>query len=260
MNRPWRWAVTGATLGVCLATALWLPARWLQPIVLKATRGHVEWINTQGTLWSGQTHIALTGGHASNDRALLPGTWSWQLRPQWSNGPGATLTVQSSCCLNTAIQVSAHWQDQATTWLVDDAQLDLPLSTLKGLGTPWNTLDLQGQIHVQTSKLTGRLTATRHAVQGQVTAQVDDVSSRLTTVSPLGSYAAELSWPQQALAQWSIRTLNGHLQLQGQGQIAQGRVRFRGQASASPQSETALANLLNIIGRRQGHVTLLTLG
>jgi general secretion pathway protein N len=42
------------------------------------------------------------------------------------------------------------------------------------------------------------------------------------------------------------------LQLSGAGQWAGGRLRFRGQASASPEDEQVLGNLLNIVGRRQG--------
>jgi general secretion pathway protein N len=49
------------------------------------------------------------------------------------------------------------------------------------------------------------------------------------------------------------------LQLSGQGEWAP-RLRFRGQASATPEAEAALANLLNIIGRRQGAVSLISIG
>jgi general secretion pathway protein N len=260
MRHPARWALVGTLLGATLATVLWLPARWLQPWVSQASQGRVEWVQTQGTLWDGQTRIALTGGPGSQDRALVPGTWSWQLRPNWRGGPGAVLRVVASCCLAQPVQVVAHWQNQSTTWRVSDAQWHAPLTPLRGLGTPWNTLGLQGQLQLQTLGLAGTLKGGRSVVQGQVQVSASDVSSRLTTVAPLGSYSAELSWPQQALAQWSVRTLSGHLDIHGQGQIAQGRVRFRGEASASAETETALANLLNIIGRRQGRVTLLTLG
>jgi general secretion pathway protein N len=50
------------------------------------------------------------------------------------------------------------------------------------------------------------------------------------------------------------------LQLGGSGQWAAGRLRFKGQASAEPGSEPALNNLLNIIGRRQGALSLISIG
>ena len=44
------------------------------------------------------------------------------------------------------------------------------------------------------------------------------------------------------------------------GEWRGGRVRFNGQASAAPGQEAALGNLLNIIGRRQGAVSVITIG
>ena len=57
-----------------------------------------------------------------------------------------------------------------------------------------------------------------------------------------------------------LATLRGALQLQGSGQWVGGRLRFQGVAEAAPDSEAALANLLNIVGRRQGTRSLLTIG
>ena len=61
-----------------------------------------------------------------------------------------------------------------------------------------------------------------------------------------------------------LSTLGGALQLSGTGQILTGggaaKLRFNGQASAAPGSEAALSNLLNLIGRRQGALSLITIG
>ena len=58
----------------------------------------------------------------------------------------------------------------------------------------------------------------------------------------------------------TLSTLQGHLQLSGSGQWVGLRLRFTGEASANPDHEAALANLLNVIGRRQGTRSLLSLG
>jgi len=50
------------------------------------------------------------------------------------------------------------------------------------------------------------------------------------------------------------------LLLSGQGQWQGTRLQFRGEASAVPEHAAALSNLLNIIGRRQGARSLLSLG
>ena len=38
------------------------------------------------------------------------------------------------------------------------------------------------------------------------------------------------------------------------------RLRFTGEASAAPEREAALSNLLNIIGRRNGARSIITIG
>ncbi|MGL6206076.1 MAG: type II secretion system protein N, partial [Giesbergeria sp.] len=57
-----------------------------------------------------------------------------------------------------------------------------------------------------------------------------------------------------------LQTLQGDLQLSGSGQWVGQRLRFAGEASAAPEREGALSNLLNIIGRRNGARSLITLG
>jgi general secretion pathway protein N len=54
--------------------------------------------------------------------------------------------------------------------------------------------------------------------------------------------------------------LSGALQLKGQGQWLGERLRFTGEASAAEGQDAVLSNLLNIIGRRDGTRSLLSLG
>ena len=56
-----------------------------------------------------------------------------------------------------------------------------------------------------------------------------------------------------------LLTLEGALQLQGSGRL-EGRLQFQGEARANPGQEAALNNLLNIIGRRQGERSVITIG
>lgn len=58
-----------------------------------------------------------------------------------------------------------------------------------------------------------------------------------------------------------LSTLEGALQLSGVGTLTSGgKSRFTGEAGAAPGREEALNNLLNIIGRRQGARSVLTIG
>ena len=58
----------------------------------------------------------------------------------------------------------------------------------------------------------------------------------------------------------ALSTLDGALQLSGSGQWVGNRLRFAGEASATPEREAALSNLLNIIGRRNGARSIITIG
>jgi general secretion pathway protein N len=57
-----------------------------------------------------------------------------------------------------------------------------------------------------------------------------------------------------------LQTLEGALQLQGSGRVHAGRLQFAGFASAAAGREEALANLLNIIGRRDGARSVIQVG
>ena len=89
------------------------------------------------------------------------------------------------------------------------------------------------------------------------------VDAALSTLEVLGSYRLTLQGAAAGADDSTgvqLTTTSGALQLGGSGQWAAGRLRFRGQASAEPGSEPALNNLLNIIGRRQGALSLISIG
>ena len=131
-------------------------------------------------------------------------------------------------------------------------------AVLAGLGTPWNTLQPQGQLMLQTQGLEAVWSAGRMALAGRAQLDAMSMSSRLSTLRPMGSYRLELTGGEvPALA---LSTLQGPLQLTGSGQWVSQRLRFAGEASAAPDREAALANLLNIIGRRSGARSLITVG
>ena len=58
----------------------------------------------------------------------------------------------------------------------------------------------------------------------------------------------------------NLSTLEGALRLTGEGQWTGAGLRFRGDAQAAEGNEAALNNLLNIIGRRQGARSVISIG
>jgi general secretion pathway protein N len=137
-----------------------------------------------------------------------------------------------------------------------------PAAWLSGLGTPWNTLQLSGALQLATPGLVMESASGRWSFNGRLDLELQSLASRISTLDILGSYRLTLAGDgaQRDGTSIVLSTTDGALQLSGTGQVAAGRVRFRGQASAAPGSESALSNLLNIIGRRQGAHAVISIG
>lgn len=252
----WGWALAGALLGALPALAVFAPAQWLASTVARASGGQVQLAQARGTVWNGSAQLVLTGGLDSQDAAALPGRLNWQLRPTW--GGGVRALVRAACCTPEPLrlQVQPRWGGAQLT--VQDNQSQWPAALLTGLGTPWNTLQLQGQLALHTSGLNAEWASGRMLLAGQLQLDALAMSTRLSTLRPMGSYRLLLEGG--AVPTLQLSTLNGALQMQGSGQWVGKRLRFEGEATAEPEREAALSNLLNIIGRRRGARSLITLG
>lgn len=253
---PWGWAAAGVLVGTLLATLVWAPARWLALGVAQATEGRVQLQGARGTVWEGSARLVLTGGAGSQDASVLPSRLSWRLRPQ---GAGLGLTLAADCCTPTPLALTLTLQPGAlTVALADGPPTHWPAALLTGLGTPWNTLALEGHLSAQTRGLRLHWAAERLQIEGTAALGLADLSSRVAMLRPLGSYQLQLQGGTSPTVRLS--TVEGALQLEGQGQWVGARLRFNGHAEAAPGREAALANLLNIIGRRAGPRALITLG
>ncbi len=128
----------------------------------------------------------------------------------------------------------------------------VPASLLSGLGAPFNTLDLQGDVRLAWSDWR----SFNQEAFGQLTVTLNDVSSRVSLVKPLGSYRVVFQ-AQGASSTLDLTTLKGPLMLTGHGMRGVGaRHRFIGTASAAPEARDNLAGLLNLLGRPSGPDTV----
>ena len=186
----------------------------------------------------------------------LPGALTWQLRPTWR---GLALHLKADCCTPQALELSATPVGWSGVRLVlADGQSQWPAGLLAGLGTPWNTVQPQGQLLASTQGLSAQWQQGRLTLAGSLQLDALNMSSRLSTLQPMGSYRVTLVGGAPSTLQ--LNTLEGSLQLSGQGQWAGQRLRFDGLASATPASALALSNLLNIIGRRKGATAIIKVG
>lgn len=253
---PWSWALAGALIGL-LITAVWqAPARWLAAGVTRGSNGMVELADADGRVWRGSARLVLRGGEGSRDAVALPGRVHWRLRPGLT---GVQAELRADCCTAEAplgARVSPRWGGVQVA--VADARSQWPASLLAGLGTPFNTVQPEGEMSLSTRGLSLEWLAGRPALQGAAELTVRQMSSRLSTLRPMGSYRLSLAGGSNPTV--TLATLEGALRLSGSGQWVGSRLRFSGEGSAAPGSEAQLANLLNLLGRRQGERVLITLG
>ncbi len=273
-----RWSLFGAMAGALLVLVLFAPAAWLAGALATATDQRLVLADARGTVWNGNAVLVLTGGIGSRDASALPDRLHWRLRPE---GLGLQVRATQPCCLNGELRLRlAAGLQRLHIELPAEAALagagpasgasralgQWPASWLVGLGTPWNTLQPSGTLQISSPGLVLEQVQGRWRFSGRVELTLATLASRLSTLDSLGSYRLTLSGDAAAgeAAQLQLLTTEGALQLSGSGQLlgagAASRLRFRGQASAAAGFEAALGNLLNIIGRRQGAASLISIG
>jgi general secretion pathway protein N len=251
----WAWAAGGLAIGLVLSIVLFIPAGWLAARVENASEGHVQLRDARGTLWSGSADVLLTGGAASTDSLALPTRMDWRIWPRWD---GFKVELSTACCITQPVEMRVHPGWRSTRLDVSDNRTQWPAALLAGLGTPWNTLQLDGELVLSSQSLSVEWVEGRLALAGRAELQAQRMSSRLSTLRPMGSYRITVMGGATPTLQ--LETLEGSLQLSGSGQWVGSRLHFSGVATAAPQREDALANLLNIIGQRSGPRSIISIG
>ena len=257
-----RWAIAGGIVGVIAGLVLFAPASWLASAIASSTDGRLVLADARGTVWSGSAVAVLAGGPGSRDASSLPGRLEWTLSPRWY---GAELAARHECCLNgtTLIQIRPGLgRIRATLLPRTDWVGQWPSAWLGGLGTPWNTMQLGGTVRLVSPGFTVESVQGRWRLDGRVDVELQHVSSRVTTLDTLGSYRLTLvgAASDSGPARLTLSTQQGPLQLTGSGTWSPSGVRFRGEARAAAADEAALSNLLNIIGRRDGARSIISIG
>ena len=287
-----RWAVAGAVVGCALVAVACAPAAWLASAVNDATGQRLVLADARGTVWRGSAVLVLTGGPGSRSASALPGRLNWALG---LDGVALGLRARQACCINgelrlrvspglgrTRVELLTAAAGAAGDSLiapsapgtpstppvpvVSTALGQWPASWLVGLGTPWNTLQPTGSLQLSSPGLTIEQVQGRWLFSGRADLEMGSIASRLSALDVLGSYRLSLSGnaARNELPRLQLSTSSGALQLTGDGQWtvegSSAKLRFNGSASAAPGSEEALGGLLNIIGRRQGALSVISIG
>lgn len=249
----WRLLWCGAALLAVGATVVsQYPAAWAAERVAAATGRRVLLADSQGSLWHGSATLALTAGNGGADATVLPGRLSWSVDML----PLLTGTLRAHITHDRALDKPVALTITPGRWQAEPGAITLPASLLEGIGAPFNTLKLDGRLRAQWTPLSGQFGGGKDkpdTAQGALTVTLEQVSSSLSRVRPLGSYQAVMSFGGVGggPVQLSLSTLAGPLSLQGQGTLGQG-AHFDGVASATPESEPQLIGLLSLLGPRDG--------
>jgi len=242
-------------LGALLALISQAPAQWAAYGVAQISHERILLKNPQGTIWQGSAQAVLAAdGLNSNSNSSLPSRLQWSLGPtleQWRLGFKLSLT--SACCTPTplVLHLIPSWGDLKIS--IDDHHSEWPAQWLVGLGAPWNTIQPHGTLGLRTQDFAWL--ASNNSVQGKLDVVLQNFSTQLSTLRPLGSYTISLL--PGAIPSFDLHTTEGALQLQGHGEWRQNKLHFLGEAFASEGSESAVSNLLNVLGQRQGSKALL---
>lgn len=255
------WALGGALLGAVVGAAAFAPAAWLAQGVQSASNGRLLLADAQGTIWNGHALMVLTGGPGSRDAAVLPSRLEWRLG---FSSQGLQLALAQACCMapDVSLSVAPGW-GQWRVAIQTGASKEIgqwPAGWLEGLGAPLNTLRPAGHLRLSAHDASVVRKGAGAALSGRLELDLLQTSSRLSTLDPLGSYRLTLTGDAKGPTLVNLLTLDGALQLSGQGQIDAKGLHLRGEARASNGQEAALNNLLNIIGRRNGAASVLSIG
>lgn len=274
-----RGAVLAAVLGLFLGTLAvgmtQAPAAWASQWVARLSQGRIFLAHAQGSVWNGTAQLVLSAGPDALQATALPGrlqwNWSWHSDAQWGSGPAlewrhtqampAGLALQSawkagSLHLRTTVPLtSAHAAPNGGV-----ATIEAPAALLEGLGAPWNTLHPTGRLRLTIEQLEWVLpVAMTPAMNTRLRLDVLGLASPVSTLPVLGDYAL-LAHGSQELQLELRSSARSALQLSGHGQWSPaGGMRFQGVATAAPAAEAALSNLLNILGRRDGNRSVISL-
>ena len=242
-----RWQLLGLALcAYALGLVATAPASLVDHGLEQASEGRLRLAEARGTLWSGSGQLEMrdrmqrSGVARSIDWRILP---AYLLRGQLRCEVGLDLAPK-----RFPVTISPAGFEVA------DADLNLPAAAL-GLAVPkLAPLGLTGDVLVHVARLVFR----GSAVRGAATLQWRSAGSAYTPISPLGDYELRFEG-EGATVRASLRTLQGPLQLEGQGSWANGRnPTFLGTARVPPEHLQQLGPLMRMIAfdRGEGRFTL----
>ena len=217
-----------------------VPATLLDASLQRASHGRLRLAEAQGTLWSGSGQIEIRD---SGGRTGVAKSFVWRVVPESLLRAHLVCEVglgQSGKLFPVTISLSRIE--------LANADISLPAAVL-GLGVPkLAPLGLTGDVLIHVASLS----IARDTMEGNATLQWRGAGSTLTPVSPLGDYEVRLDAEGRTVHAF-LRTIEGPLQLDGEGSWTQGNnPAFLAMARVPPEHQDQLAPLLRLIAVERG--------
>ena len=226
-----------------------MPASVMSTLFAKQSSCRVTMYQTIGTIWDGSAALGfsepnLAGGGCREPSAITE-RFSW--KSQCS-------LMQGQC------QVDIHFVglDKPLTIYASPNQIRaasgeiaLPATILEAFGNPWSTLRPRGQLLAQWGDLQKGADSA-----GNIRLNVNNLSSPISSVKPLGSYEIKANLGQSGTS-FVIDTTAGPLLLNGKGAIGAKDIsglHFLGSAHAAPEAQDSLIGLLSLLGKKDGDI------
>lgn len=236
------WLLAGL-ISIAFTVLMFFPAAWMMLLVERVSEGRFTLGDAQGTLWRGSAFIGAARGKDDPVTPIVPGRFSWQLSPMLLLGV-VDARLENADALSQPVSVTGNWHQ----WSVSPATMLLPAERLVALGAPLNTLRPSGQLKLawQSLQFTGQNGEV--GLDGKMNLEIDDLSSRMSFVKPLGCYNLALDWHGNQAA-IKLASTKGPMLLSGSGLFKNGHLQFEGTARAEAGQEKKLANFLNLLGQ-----------
>jgi general secretion pathway protein N len=230
-------------IGLCaygLALIATAPATLADAALQRASEGRLRMAEARGTLWSGSGQIEIrdTAGRTGVAKSV-----AWRVLPE------SLLRGQLVCDVGLG-QVPRHFPVTLSLSRIELANADMTLpAAVLGLGVPkLAPLGLTGDVSIHVANLS----VARDGMFGKATLQWRAAGSALSPVSPLGDYEIRLDG-EGAMVRAFLRTLDGPLQLDGNGSWSRGnRPAVLAMARVPAQHRQQLAPLLRLIAVERG--------
>lgn len=234
---------------VVAAVIVWqMPAYWVAAFFSGKPNCRLVIHQAQGSIWNGSA--AIGGSILNTDLGICREPHVVSPRIHWVSSCSLSAVNCTARLMSSALSNPLELIISPNGLSVGAGEITLSMHSIEMIDGPWSTIKPRGTI---TMKWSGLFFSSEHLIRpsGVMQIALDDVSSVLSLVKPLGSYDVdwELASPDK---RWTLRTKNGPLLLDGSGKLTAAGMTFSGVASASMGSHDALAGLLALLGRRQG--------